>query len=119
MFWCAIICLLIGAIVGYLKREHVNKLPVMEPYSLPELQTLCCENGSYTTHVWAVDQFGVFPSLVGYVANGLGKGAHLEAVYSLEESVYYKDVDYGKLWLAFPTKEAAEAYDVTTLCPSV
>lgn len=78
------------------------------PQTIEELRSLCSMNESKTAHIWIADKFGVFPSLAGFVSNCFNNGVHIEAAYSLEESEYFKEADYGKTWLAFRRRQTAE-----------
>lgn len=110
-----ILGLIIGGAVGCLVPMVMtiakdSSMHRKAPYTIDELRSLCLLNESKTTHIWIRDNFGVFPSLAGCVDNHPGKGVHVEAAYSLDESVYFGELDYGEVWLAFPTKEAAEDF---------
>ena len=80
------------------------------PYTVKEIRDLCCLNESKTTHIWIRDDFGVFPSLAGIVKDVNGDEV-IKAAYSLDESVYFSELDYVEVWVAFPTKEEAEAWE--------
>lgn len=115
MLWCAVICLIIGAMLGYVvaalmvAAKEDQRMPVKHAYTMNEIRDICHANESRTMHIWIKDCFGVFPSIAGIVHDRMGNEI-IEAAYSLEESVYFGEKDYGEIWLAFPTKKAAEDF---------
>lgn len=115
MFGWFIVGLMAGGSIGYLVSALMtiardSDAPRKLAYTIKEIRELCCINESKTAHIWIRDQFGVFPGLAGIVKDVNGDEV-IEAVYSLDESVYFSELDYGGVWVAFPTKEEAEAWE--------
>lgn len=95
-------------IVYFLCKQRRGSGTIYYPYYLiGELHSMCRKyKDSTMAHVWISDQCGAFVGIVGEV----GKDHHLEAAYSLDAYMNFHEDDYGKTWLAFPTRKAAEEW---------